>query len=328
MFPNRRPCDHRCVNIAVLIGAGASFGAGGIAPERPPRGNELFDRLQEEFPESWGTLLDADECDAFGGDPPFESGMKMLWDKGGQRVQRLIIDMGIYFCRFRPDGRSNCYAALLRLLMTTRSISVFFCSLNYECVFEQVAEHVGLDLINLGRGHRETGPRACLYKPHGSCNYIDPLTRNMQGGVVMADSPHYIFRERPSLNDIEVVSCTEVEEIYKDGVKAPPVMSLYEPTKHSPVDSRLMDMIREEWARGATGSDVILAIGARPVLDDHHIWNAVINSSAVVWFVGGQEDAYSALEKEIGNRLVHLASTFKSAIPVLQRRLAAIVIRR
>jgi hypothetical protein len=46
-----------------------------------------------------------------------------------------------------------------------------------------------------------------------------------------------------------------------------------------------------------------------------------------VWFVGGQEDdAYSGLEKEIGNRLVHLASTFESAIPVLQRRLAAIVI--
>jgi len=69
----------------------------------------------------------------------------------------------------------------------------------------------------------------------------------------MADSPHYIFRERPSLNDIEVVSCAEIEEIYKDGVKAPPVMSLYEPTKHSPVDSRLMDMIRGKWGRRSGG---------------------------------------------------------------------------
>jgi hypothetical protein len=44
------------VNIAVLIGAGASFGAGGIAPHRPPLGAELFDRLQKEFPDSWVSL--------------------------------------------------------------------------------------------------------------------------------------------------------------------------------------------------------------------------------------------------------------------------------
>jgi len=88
-----------------------------------------------------------------------------------------------------------------------------------------------------------------------------------------------------------------------------------------------MDMIRGKWAQGAASADVILAIGARPMLDDHHIWNPIIDSSAVVWFVGGREDdAYSLLEKEIGNRLVHLASTFEAVISVLQRRLASIAI--
>lgn len=313
------------MNIAVLIGAGASYGAGGIAPEQPPRGDELFDRLQQEFPESWGSLLDDEECQAFGGDPPFEAGMKMLWENNDERLSRLLIDMAIYFSRFRPDGSLNCYAALLQLLMTTSRIDVFFCSLNYECVFEQVAQQVGLDLINLGRGGSEGERRACLYKPHGSCNYIDPITRNFYGTI--SGSPHYVYRQQPALTDFEVLNCPEVEALYDTGVTVPPVMSLYEATKHSPVGSTLMDMIRKAWAQGAASAEVILAIGARPVLNDHHIWDAVINSSASVWFVGGQEDdAYSALEKEIGNRLVHLASTFEVAIPVLQRRLAAIAI--
>jgi hypothetical protein len=195
-----------CVNLAVLIGAGASFGAGGTGPQRPPRGVELFGRLEDAFPDSWGALLDDEERKVFDGDPPFESGMKMLWDKGGQQVRRLIIDMAIYFSRFHPDPSPNCYAALLRLLMSTRSISVFFCSLNYECVFEQIAEQVGLDLINLGRGRSEGGQRACLYKPHGSCNYMSRMARNMRG-VVMGDSPHDIYYEQPSPSDLEVVDC-------------------------------------------------------------------------------------------------------------------------
>jgi len=225
------------VNIAVLIGAGASFGAGGIAPHRPPLGAELFDRLQKEFPDSWVSLLDDDERKAFRGDPPdppFETGMKMLWENNDERLPRLLIDMAIYFSRFRPDGSPNCYAALLQLLMTTSRIDVFFCSLNYECVFEQIAEQVGLDLINLGRGRREEGRRACLYKPHGSCNYIDRVTRNVRG--TFGQTFHsYVYRDHPALTDFEVLNCPDVETLYDTGVTVPPVMSLYEPTKHSPL---------------------------------------------------------------------------------------------
>lgn len=87
-----------------------------------------------------------------------------------------------------------------------------------------------------------------------------------------------------------------------------------------------MNMIREKWAQGAASADVILAIGARPVLADDHIWGPVIGSSATVWFVGGREDAYSALEDAIEGRLQHLASRFDLAIPILRRRLASIAI--
>src|SRR3990170_7499469 len=40
----------------LLFGAGASFGAGDILPERPPLGRQLFGELARCFPSSWGGL--------------------------------------------------------------------------------------------------------------------------------------------------------------------------------------------------------------------------------------------------------------------------------
>jgi hypothetical protein len=40
----------------VLFGAGASYGAGGIVPDSPPLGWDLYDRLCRCYPDSWGAL--------------------------------------------------------------------------------------------------------------------------------------------------------------------------------------------------------------------------------------------------------------------------------
>jgi hypothetical protein len=308
------------MNIAVLIGAGASYGAGGIGPERPPLGGELFDRLRRAFPASWGELLADDEIDAFMGDPPFERGMKMLWEMGDRRAQRLIIDMALYFARFRPDMSRNHYAALIRMLVLSGS-GLAFCSLNYECVFEQVMAHLGYGLMNLGPPDRL--PSFLLQKPHGSCNYIDPMTRNVTN-TTFAGPATYVYREAPSPNDVEVVPCAEVAEIYDAvGLSIPPAMSLYEPRKHSPVNPSLFEMVRTAWQGNALAADVILTVGARPVFEDHHIWDAVISASSPVWFVGGQDAVFQELRSRMGGRLVPIADTFDAALPVLYRRLPA-----
>lgn len=307
------------MNIGILIGAGASFGASGIAPEKPPLGGELLDRLQAAFPATWGALLDDEELAAFKEDPPFESGMRLLWYKNDQRMQSLLTDMAIYFSRFVPDGSHNLYRDLLRMVMSVRGSSFAFCSLNYECVFEQIAAEVGLNLANLSMVTEP--PCALLLKPHGSCNYIHPVTRNISN-LTTTGSPHYVYHEAPGFGDLEVVPCNEVAKIYeKVAPSIPPAMSLFEPSKHSPVDPGLMGMVRRGWVECAMQGDVILTIGARPVLADHHIWDAVISSSAVVWFVGGQDDAYSDLEARIGKRLTHIGSTFAEALPVIDDQL-------
>ena len=43
-------------DILFLFGAGASYGAGDILPEKPPLGNQLYDALSSVYPQSWGSL--------------------------------------------------------------------------------------------------------------------------------------------------------------------------------------------------------------------------------------------------------------------------------
>ena len=165
------------MDIAVLFGAGASFGAGNVFPDAPPLGRDLFDHLQRAYPESWGSLLHDDEVATFRDD--FEQGFVLLWGKQGEsRAQRLIIDMALFFTRFTLVG-PNAYSRLLHLLLAGGTNRVCFCTLNYECLLEQAISETGLSVFSLGRqiGTNSTGLH--VLKPHGSCNYLSPMTRNM-----------------------------------------------------------------------------------------------------------------------------------------------------
>jgi hypothetical protein len=88
--------------IAFLFGAGASTGAGDVDPFPPPLGGGLYDELLSQFPETWGALADDEKSVLGGGGEGFEAGMKLLWEKYDERAWRALIDMGIYFSRFRP----------------------------------------------------------------------------------------------------------------------------------------------------------------------------------------------------------------------------------
>src|SRR5439155_1677733 len=111
--------DHRSAltRLAVLFGAGASKGAGAVAPHPPPLGGELYDALVETFPDSWGALVTDEEDAALRGEPPFEPGMDMIWRASDERAQRLVIDMALYFTDFRPPAdASDCYSEFFRAL--------------------------------------------------------------------------------------------------------------------------------------------------------------------------------------------------------------------
>lgn len=303
--------------VAVLIGAGASYGAGGATPETPPLGAELLTRLQKACPSTWGSLLSAAEIEAFQGDPPFERGMKMVWENGGRRVQPMLIEMARYFSRFSSSGTS-LYEQLPHVLQNA-GVWPTFCSLNYECLFEQVAHQTGVSLAHIGEQlPLPDPPFVCIFKPHGSCNYIAPMTHNVSHSV-MADSPAFLDSAG---GPFEVMDCAKVEPLYDQvGLSFPPVMSLYSPDKHSPVSPTTVEAVREGWAEACASMTAIVTIGTRPVLEDNHVWDPVIAASVPVWFVGGKDSAYEQFRGTIGDRAVHVASTFKDAICELQRLL-------
>jgi hypothetical protein len=303
----------RPLKLAILIGAGASYGAGGIGPERPPLGKELLGRLRRAFPGSWGSMLTDDELRAFGGDPPFELGMQELWGKRELRAQTLITDMARYFCRFEAiAGRQNCYQALGRVLGKAK-LEISCCSLNYDCLLEE----------NLGGRFRhaaelDSAHNTVILKPHGSCNYLSPITRTAKN--VRMEGPYtYVMG-----GDVEVVSRREVLQILDENAPTiPPVFSLYEKDKFTPVNSEALSVVRRLWSEVVPQSDVVLTIGARPVLEDEHVWQPITEAADTpVWFVGFEDDdAYRALRARIGDRLDHVADTFEDALPALADKL-------
>src|ERR1019366_900710 len=100
------------MRIAILFGAGASFGSGNVNPYPPPLGANLYADLAEQFPQSWGSLP-SEIAEVFEKNQ-FEEAMVAIWATPSALVQQLLIDMTIYFSRFRAGAtRSDCYSQLI-----------------------------------------------------------------------------------------------------------------------------------------------------------------------------------------------------------------------
>jgi hypothetical protein len=301
------------------VGAGASYGAGPVDPEPPPLGDKLLGQLRRACPDTWGQLLDNDEIATFEGastGPQFEDGMRLLWQRRDRRIEPLLVDLALYFAKFRPTGRPNCYCRLAGTLYRF-GVGFVVCSLNYDCIFELTLAANGLRVQHFGSDQVPSDGTITFVKPHGSCNYLAPGTRDVKdshlGGWAMVESA----TDDPLA--FEVVDPVTLEELYRgQKLSTPPVISLYERDKFSPVIPKTVAMLREWWCEKALEADIILTIGVRPVLQDEHVWGPIIASSAEVWFVGDGEDQ---LRSEIPSRLDVVGPYFSDAIPLLKQRL-------
>jgi hypothetical protein len=83
-----------------------------------------------------------------------------------------------------------------------------------------------------------------------------------------------------------------------------------------------LNRIREHWRQIVRDADVVIVIGARPNLDDNHVWDPILESTADVWQVGGSSgDDFEEYESKLGRRFSKLGDTFDGAIPNLDVRL-------
>jgi hypothetical protein len=302
-------------SIVFLFGAGASYGAQGIEPFPPPLGGGLYGELKREFPETWGALHD-DEVERFGPEgTQFEAGMKMLWEKWDERAWKALIDVGVYFSRFRPPrDQSDCYSRLIIALRALGFVDfVRVATLNYECLLEVASSRVGVGLNYSGRPN----PGAlAIAKPHGSCNFLADVNFK---NVTLIGSPEM---QNLLLAPLQILDPDEIEPTYRSEYSVPPAMSLYAVGKHTPIDGGLVAEMREDWRRWVAEASLIVVIGAQPYFRDDHIWNPIVSSPVDVWYIGGGERNadFGRFDAALGPRLTHLGTRFDESLkPLLER---------
>lgn len=298
--------------VAVMVGAGASYGCGRVSPGPPPLGDGLYRWLREQCPGTWraikGALHERFEKDGF------EVGMYEAWTNYSEQTQNMLIDMARAFARFKlPADGSDLYTSLLRGLVANRLLDrTVFSSLNYECLLEQAGGTLGLPV-----GYWSTGRPVnalVILKPHGSCNLLPDTGTNVFHNIritTAGGSSQYFA------GPVKPVPLDEIERLTHNSL--PPAMSLYAPGKHTPVALDWVNKVRDEWRDVAVGCQTIAIIGVRPIWADAHLWEPVIESKARVLYIGGTAD-HATLVKKLTRDVEHVGRTFVEGIRPLNER--------
>lgn len=263
----------------VLFGAGASYGAGGILPARPPLGSQLFGELARSYPGSWGNFP-ADIRRLFEKD--FEQGMELLWDKHSHIVAELTQQMAIYFAQFRASRKGSTLYHYFAREIKQRGVAkdLVISTLNYECVLEFALSDEGLPINYFDS--TSSNQEICVWKLHGSCNF---LPQGMSAGRGVSFMRGVVFdtgiRAVPDMNEV-IAYCFSDNAI-------PPVMCLYMKDKPLQVAQTAVQELQQRWREQVASADVIAVVGVNPNPGDVHLWQALAQTQARLVYIGNQK---------------------------------------
>lgn len=288
-------------SIKILFGAGASYGAGSILPERPPLGNQLFNELQRIYPNTWGTI-DGDLQALFIAN--FEVGMKEIWDKYSHSVSPLMQNMSEYFIQFRPINNTSLYCKLVDTLKSRGILELIsFSSLNYDILLELALLNNGYT-INYFYPESEGLNEVEVLKIHGSSNFIGT---GIEGGKGISYGSGAIFNGgiKASLDSNEIIE----NFLVKSGIA--PVMSLYMEGKPVNVSPQIIKDLQRTYQNRCIEAKAIIVIGVKPIAGDNHIWDCIRKCNATVHYVGSSSDF--VFFKELGITANHLGEYFNTS---------------
>ncbi|MHA1228213.1 MAG: hypothetical protein ACTSR2_14155 [Candidatus Hodarchaeales archaeon] len=267
-------------DIVFLFGAGASFGAGGILPENPPLGSQLYKELERIYPSSWGSF--DPNCKKYFY-TNFETGMDILYNRYSTMIPELMQQMAIYLIQFRPYQKgSTLYCKLIRTIRDSGIMErVLFSSLNYDCVleFSLVLQRYGISYFDEGR--QNTVP---VWKLHGSSNMFCKNI-NMTRGVSYSKG---VIIEGGVQAFLDIGTVVE-NCIGNSGLS--PVMCLYMRGKPLQISPSVIVSVQKKWQELISQSSKIFLIGINPLADDHHIWEPLRETSSPLYIIGS-EDKY------------------------------------
>lgn len=293
--------------IILLIGAGASYGAGSILPERPPLGVQLFDELVRLFPNSWAQIPD-DLQMIFKSN--FENGMKIIWENYSTNVANLMLDMSEYFIQFRPVNNSSLYCKLASFLRFQENLeSITFVSLNYDIILELSLVNNGFN-INYFPTNKPNEKEISVLKIHGSSNFI---ATDVAGSKDISYGSGATFNGgiKASLDINEILE----NNLVKSGIA--PVMSLYMEGKPINVSPNALKEIQKIYNFKASQSDIAFVIGVKPLKHDDHIWKPLINSICKIYYVGSISDF--SFFKENNRDANHIGEYFNTSFTNIKK---------
>ncbi len=290
----------------ILFGAGASYGAGDIIPNKPPLGAELYSELSKNFPKSWG-VLPQDAKDEF--EVNFERGMGVIWDKYSGAVVELMRHMALYFAQFRAKKPgSTAYASLAREIQQRKlNGKVIVATLNYECLLELEFSHAGVEFSY----SLEEVPQGTIkvLKPHGSCNFIPEGISGPIGSIQI---------ERGAAIDMPVRVNGNMNEVIKHVLTQalPPIMCLYLEGKPTQVATGTVKAIQKNLQDEISEAKVVVVVGVHPNPEDTHIWDSIASCQGDVGYIGTSSEVFVHWAKEYRpqGRSIFLAESFESGV--------------
>jgi hypothetical protein len=278
--------------IVFLFGAGASKGATHVLPDVPPLMYQLYDRLAVFDPDNWGLGSQmARYEDDFRKDFEKTFSERVLSFDGVPRGSSLDLlehqrPLALYFALFLLDTSGRDYYSLLlkSLQRAHRLEQCCFGSLNYDCLFEQAAERLG---INIDYDCIEA-KSARIAKLHGSCNFITAALTQRDRAMMASPGTHY---EIP----LHILPVTNLEKTLNEsllgtGSRHLPVMSQISPDKQHFVAPAQIQSIRNKWAEAVSNAATVAIIGISCNRNDFHIVQTIRNTGAQILFIGDCEN--------------------------------------
>jgi len=284
---------------------------------------ELYDELAKAFPSKWGRGsplgnhgeqfrkdFEAAFSDVIQKKAPFTLDSLSLLESQRQLAK--------YFSRFVLDstGRDN-YSILLRSLRKSeRNHNSLFGALNYDCLFEQAAYRLGLQVdyscsdINPSTIH--------VAKVHGSCNFITEISG--YGSALLSSPGVHLEVPLTCLPPVEVEKML-VEKFSRMDPVCLPVMNQISPGKEQLVAHAKIQGFRNKWRESASEARpravVIIGVSYNP--HDIHILEAIEKICVPLFYIGGKEDFEEWHLRNAHFR--HVAKTFEEGVEPLLSQL-------
>jgi hypothetical protein len=258
----------------VLLGAGASFGSERDGVARPPLGENLFKEmaaagsLASELPEDLANIFKSN----------FEIGMNALCEQFSKNIQRFQRELAEFLSSYSPT-HDSLYIKLIKKMGWKNTV---YASLNYDLLFEQAAESLGIGSVY---GNLKRAGHARLIKPHGSSNFWPDMPAERITRSVFGAGGGDVYR-----GPVKPIGLMETRERCRVDDSLSPAMSLYAKGKTVQICSDYVSWHQEQFVKACRSAKRIVIVGVKVVPEDTHIWGPISRCSSRINYFGNHDD--------------------------------------